>query len=207
MIAGLSVARASQPLLRAKRIAVRYSLRDLLPGSRHRFGLVDVDAAGIKLTLTRFRNGSFDIALPGAGPPPAGPQPVNAVPLRFHARVRDVQVELREPTAFDESARTIRIDGINGEASVDSAAVTQLSPCRRLRRAPARAVHPVGDESICRPVSPCITPRRLGSRCAPSRTISRRRPDVRILHGGASNFDAVVYALGRRGRTSRRRIT
>ncbi|MGB6521312.1 MAG: hypothetical protein WBE83_06045, partial [Candidatus Cybelea sp.] len=124
VIAGLSVARASQPLLRAKRIAVRYSLRDLFPGSRHRFGLVDVDAAGIKLTLTRFRNGSFDIALPGAGPPPAGPQPVNAVPLRFHARVRDVQVELREPTAFDQSARTIRINGINGEASVDSAAVT-----------------------------------------------------------------------------------
>ncbi len=195
VIAGLSVARASQPLLRAKRIAVRYSLRDLFPGSRHRFGLVDVDAAGIKLTLTRFRNGSFDIALPGAGPPPAGPQPVNAVPLRFHARVRDVQVELREPTAFDQSARTIRINGINGEASVDSAAVTSYrlaGAFEERRREPftlrGRIDMPAG-----------FATHHAKAARFPLRALSNffaQSPDVRILHGGASNFDAVVYALG-----------
>ena len=177
------------------RIALRYSLRDLFPGSRHRFGLVNVDAAGIKLTLTRFRDGSFDIALPGVGPPPPGPQPINAVPLRFHARVRDVQIELREPTAFDESARTIRIEGINGEASVDSAAVTsyRVAGAFEERRREPFTVRGRID------VSAGFATHHAKAARFPLRALSNffaQSPDVRILHGGASNFDAVAYALG-----------
>ncbi|HEY2554267.1 MAG TPA: hypothetical protein VGI15_03375, partial [Candidatus Cybelea sp.] len=196
VIAGLSVARASQPLLRAKRITLHYSLRDLFPGSRHRFGLVDVEAAGVKLTLTRFRDGSFDIALPGTGPAPPGPQPVNGVPLRFHARVSDAQIVLREPTAFDASARTIRISGINGEAGIDSAAVTSYRIAgafeERRRREPftvrGRIDEPAG-----------FATHRAKAARFPLRALSNyfaQSPDVVILRGGASNFDAVVYALG-----------
>ncbi|HEY6486956.1 MAG TPA: translocation/assembly module TamB domain-containing protein [Candidatus Cybelea sp.] len=196
VIAGLSVARATQPLLRAKRITLRYSLRDLFPGSRHRFGLTDVEAVGVKLTLTRFRDGSFDIALPGAGAPPPGPQRVNPVPLHFHARVSDAQVVLREPTAFDESARSIRISGINAEASIDSAAVTSYRVAgafeERRRHEPftvrGRIDVPAG-----------FATHHAKAARFPLRALSNyfaQSPDVVILRGGASNFDAVVYALG-----------
>lgn len=62
----VSAARGGEPVLAARRILVHYSLRDLFPGSRHRFGLVGVDVAGVKLTLTRLRDGSFNLNLPAA---------------------------------------------------------------------------------------------------------------------------------------------
>ena len=70
------VERGSEPLLQAQRITIGYSLRDLLPGSRHRFGLTDVEVSGVKLTLTRSRDGSFNIPLPGASAPsvPSAPR-------------------------------------------------------------------------------------------------------------------------------------
>jgi hypothetical protein len=84
----IRVERGSEPLLQAQRITIGYSLRDLLPGSRHRFGLTDVEVSGVKLTLTRSRDGSFNIPLPGASAPSAPSAPrINSVPLRFRVRV------------------------------------------------------------------------------------------------------------------------
>lgn len=193
-ISGLAIDRASLPLLRARRIVVRYSLRDLFPGSKHRFGLLDVDAAGIKLTLTRLSDGSFDIPIPGAIPrtPPQSP---NSVPLRFRVRLRDSQIELREPTAFDESARAIQIAGVNGEASIDSAALTTYRVAGAFeehRREPFTVrgrIDLAAGFATHHAKASRFPLRALANYFAQSR-------DVRVLHGGASNFDAVVYALG-----------
>ncbi len=72
-LTGLRVDRDGKPLFRAARIALRYSLRDLLPGSAHRFGLTRVDASGIRITLTRLANGNFNVPLPTGNSAPTGP--------------------------------------------------------------------------------------------------------------------------------------
>ncbi|HEY6326947.1 MAG TPA: hypothetical protein VIW73_10600 [Candidatus Cybelea sp.] len=121
---GVRVSRGAQPILSVERAAIRYSLRDLLPGSAHRFGIEGIDVAGARVTLTRFRDGSFSIGLPGGAPGAPGPPRVNPVPLRLHVRLRDAQIELREPSAYDVSAKAILVGGVAADADVDTAAVT-----------------------------------------------------------------------------------
>src|SRR5271168_1332505 len=65
VLSGLSVDRGAVPLVRAKQVRVEYSLRDLLPGSRHRFGILALDVTGVRVTITRFRDGTFDLGVPG----------------------------------------------------------------------------------------------------------------------------------------------
>ena len=48
------VSRNGYPVLDARRLDVTYSLRDLLPGSTHRFGLTGVSVDGAKLTVVPF---------------------------------------------------------------------------------------------------------------------------------------------------------
>jgi len=70
------IERKSQPLLSADRLVIGFSVRDLLPGSSRRFGLADVDVSGVKLTLTRFADGSFNLPLPSGATSP-GPQRID----------------------------------------------------------------------------------------------------------------------------------
>jgi hypothetical protein len=120
----LRVDRKSQPLLRADRVVIDFSLRDLLPGSTRRFGLVGLDVSGVRLTLTRFSDGSFNLPLPGAAGTPQ-PERIDEVPLRFGLRVRGGSIVFREPTAFDESARTLQVRHISADATVNTSTITQ----------------------------------------------------------------------------------
>ena len=191
---GIRVARGDLPLLDAKRVALRYSLRDLWPGSSHRFGLLGVEVDGAKLTLTRFKDGSFNINLPHATPRVV-PQRFNSVPLRFWLRVRDAQVELQEPSAFDPSAKDFRVRGVTMRASIDSAALTQY----RLRGAfegnrsepftVVGRVDAIDGYAIHHAQAPYFPVRALANYFADT-------PAVRILAGEARNFDARAYALG-----------
>ncbi|MBV8372275.1 MAG: hypothetical protein JOY69_03365, partial [Candidatus Eremiobacteraeota bacterium] len=126
-LTGVHVSRAGTPLLDARRIDVRYSLRDLLPGSTHRFGLVALDIDGAKVTIVRFRDGSYNFAGPSkpSGFPQARiPQYTNGVPIRVQLRMHDAALELREPDAYDPSAKAIGVSRFNVDASIDSAART-----------------------------------------------------------------------------------
>ncbi len=191
----IRVDRNAQPLLRADRVTVRYSLRDLLPGSRHRFGLLGVDASGIRLTLTRFADGSFNIGLPGRGPSARAPQPPNPVPLNFSVRVRDAQIELREPTAYEASAKEVRIGEIAADAEVDSAAVTTYrvtGAFEERRREPfvvRGKVDAIAGFAMHHATAARFPLRALANYFAQS-------ADVRVLRGGAHDFDVVIYALG-----------
>ncbi len=193
-LSGVRVGRASQPLLDARRIAVRYRLRDLLPGSRHRFGLLGVEIDAAKFTVIRFSNGSFNFNLPHAGPA-TSPARVNPVPLRFWLRVRDAQIDLREPAAYEPSAKEVRIGGINVDASIDTAAVTAYrvrGAFERRRPEPftiAGKVDAVAGYAMHRAQAPDFPVRALANYFADT-------PAVRVLAAEGRNFDARIYALG-----------
>ncbi|MBV8530518.1 MAG: hypothetical protein JO104_04315, partial [Candidatus Eremiobacteraeota bacterium] len=192
-LADVRAQRGNEPLFAATRIVVRYSLRDLLPGSRHRFGLLGVEAIGAKLTLTRFRDGSFNLSFPRAAPPRM-PQHVNSIPLRFWLRVRDSQVELREPAAYDPSAKDLRVDGISVDGSVDTAGVTAY----RARGAfEEQRAEPFTIAGRIDALAGYAMHRARAARF-PMRALANYMADtaaVRILGGDARDFDARVYAL------------
>jgi hypothetical protein len=189
------VTRGDRPLLDAKHIALRFSLRDLLPGSRHRFGLIGIDVVAPKLTLTRFADGSFDLNLPRGGAPPAGPSRVNSVPFMCSVRVRDAQIDLREPAAYDPSAKELRIAAVDASGNVDTAAVTSYrvkgtfqseggEPFTIAGKVDALRGYAVHHAHVTR---------------FPLRALANYFADtaaVRILHATARNFDARIYALG-----------
>jgi hypothetical protein len=193
---GIRAERGEQPLLDAARIAVRYSLRDLLPGSRHRYGLIAAEVDGAKLTLIRFKDGSFNLALPSGGAPPAPvPQRVNPVPVRFSLRVRDTQIDFREPAAYDSSARELRLTGITIDASVDTGGLTAY----RARGAfQERRPEPF---TIGGRIDTAAGYAMHHARAAyfPARALANYfadTPAVRILGGEGRNLDARIYALG-----------
>ncbi|MBV8725939.1 MAG: hypothetical protein JO350_11460, partial [Candidatus Eremiobacteraeota bacterium] len=111
ILSDVHVARRGEPLLDAARIGLTYDLRDLLPGSRHRFGLRGIDIEQPTLTLVRHRDGSFNFNVP-AGGGGARPPRHNPVPLRLTLRLRDGRIVLREPFAYDASARELRAVGL-----------------------------------------------------------------------------------------------
>lgn len=190
----LQIERGDRRLLDARQISVKYSLRDLLPGSAHRFGLRHLEIDGAKLTVIRFKDGSFNFTIPKVTPP-RGPQRVNRVPLRFTVRVRNVEVEMLEPAAFDPSAKEIRISGISADASIESATVTQY----RVRGAfleehaepffVAGKIDAVAGYAMHHATAPTFPVRALANYMADTDA-------VRILGGRAKNLDARVYALG-----------
>ncbi len=193
-LAGVRVERDAQPVLDARRITVRYSLRDLFPGSAHRLGLIAAEIDGAKLTLTRFKDGSFNVNMPRAAGP-ARPQRANAVPLRFHLRVRDSEIDLREPEAFEPSARSFRTRGITVDASIDTSGITTYRAGGAFvapRAEPftiAGRIDAVAGYAMHHARAPYFPARVLGNYMADT-------PVVRIIGGEGRNFDARVYSLG-----------
>ena len=73
-----------QPFLDADRIDVSYSLRDLLPGSQHRFGLLSVTIDRPFITLIHNQNGTYNISLPPSAA--AGPAHIARIPTPCRCR-------------------------------------------------------------------------------------------------------------------------
>jgi hypothetical protein len=192
------VSRRGTPLLDARRVDVRYSLRDLLPGSTRRFGLVALDIDGAKLTIVRFRDGSYNFATPAkpSGIPLAQiPQPVSTVPIAFTLRMHGAALELREPNAFDASAKTIAVKGFSVDASIDTAARTHYTAGGAFvvkgRPDPftiVGTIDAVRSYALHRARAPRFPLRALANYFADT-------PIVRILKGRARDFDARLYSL------------
>lgn len=191
---GIHVARAGEPVLDADQISIHYSLRDLLPGSRRRFGLVGAELSGAKLTITRFRDGSYNFSLPGAPPGPAIPQRVNPVPLNFWVRVRNASLELREPYAYDASAKHVRVRDLDADAQIDTAAVTRYRVSGAFAERRAMPFTIAGRVDAIRGYAM----HHAQAARFPLRALANYFADtaaVRILKGAAHNFDARLYAL------------
>lgn len=118
------VTRHGERVLTAKRIRISYNLRDLLPGSAHRFGLTAVAADGVHLTLVHHADGTYNIGMP-APPGVAGPQiAYNPVPLAFSVNVRNASAVLIDKTRYYRSSGVQRVDDISVRAVIDTQTVT-----------------------------------------------------------------------------------
>jgi len=102
-----------EPLFSAARVDVGFSLRDLLPGSRHRFGLTAVDLERPQLTLIHHADGSYNVSPPGAS---AAARP-DATPIDLRLRVRNGTIALidrfvEKNRERRESLVAIRVDAV-----------------------------------------------------------------------------------------------
>lgn len=188
------VDRGGAPVFEARRIVVRYSLRDLLPGSRHRFGVTAVEVTAPKLTLTRFADGSYNLSLPAARAA-IGPLRVNPVPLRLRFRVVDAQLELREPAAYDPSGKEVRVHEINAEGEIDTAGVTRYSVGGAFEQSGATAPFNIAGRIDAIRGYAIHHARAASLPLAGVANFFADTPAVRIQHATARNLDARIYAL------------
>lgn len=126
-LVGVHVSRGGQTVLDAGRIDVYYNLRDLLPGSRHRFGLTAITVDRPRITIVHNENGTYNIAIPKAVSGGTGRRTENNVPLDFTVRVRDASAALIDEYRYYEASRRQRVDRINVDMSINSAVKTRYN--------------------------------------------------------------------------------
>lgn len=107
--------RQGEPVLAADRLDVQFSLRDLLPGGKRRFGLRAVDLQRPHLTLIHHADGTYNVALPGASGAPARP---DDTPLDVRVRVRDGEVALIDRFVEPNRERRESLTGVNVDAAL-----------------------------------------------------------------------------------------
>lgn len=111
--------RAGEPIATIARVDVGYSLRDLLPGSAHQFGLTSFDVERPAITLIRHKDGSWNI--------PTGSSQSNApssTPFAYSGRIRDGSVEVYDSAQGVVAARHLRARDINADMAVATNAKT-----------------------------------------------------------------------------------
>jgi hypothetical protein len=191
------VSRNGEPVLDAARIDLYYSLRDLLPGSTHRFGLTGVTIASPEFTVVRHRDGTYNIILPTGGAPSSGPslpQRPDPVPLRFDVRVRDGRATLIDQAEFARDHSSQRILTISADATIDSSARTHYVATGALEDVVPQPFRAVGTVDLAR----AYAIHHLQAKAIPIRTIGNfviNSAALRILAGTAHNVDARLYSL------------
>jgi autotransporter translocation and assembly factor TamB len=120
VFAGVRVTSRGDPLLDARRIEVRYRLRDLFPGGARRYGLISVELDGARITLVRHADGSFNVAVPASSAAPPGASDAGA-PLDVETRVRGGSLVVLDPWRTLPSARRLRAGGLDLDGRVESA--------------------------------------------------------------------------------------
>ncbi|MBV9027869.1 MAG: hypothetical protein JO311_04580, partial [Candidatus Eremiobacteraeota bacterium] len=117
------------------------------------------------------------------------------MPLRFALRIRDGSIVLREPFAYDASARELRAAGLTMDGNVDTDGVTRYrlaGAFEERRREPFTVIGRVdtpADYAIHHARARMVPLRALANYFADT-------PEVRILNATGRNFDARLFALG-----------
>lgn len=186
--------RHGEPVLDAQRIDLYYHLRDLLPGSRHRFGLVGITIDHPQITIVHHRDGTYNLASPRGGAPGQAGRP-DTVPLHFYMRVRDGQASLVNEYSFYKEARLQRVVGITANVSVDTATRTSYHIAGAFKGRRDEPFHAAGAIDYIRGYAL----HHVRAAAIPIKTIGNyviNSPSAHILAGTARNFDAKIYALG-----------
>ena len=189
------VSKRGEPVLDAARIDIGYSLRDLLPGSKHRYGVGSISIDHPRVTLVRHKDGSYNVTFPqGGGPAPIGPVPVNLVPIAMTVRIRDAEGDVRAPYALDPQSRSLKVHGVNFDAVVNTNARTHYALRGAFIEHPDEPFRAVGTIDAVRGYAM----HHAYAAAIPIRSIANFLIDssaARILAGTASNFDARLYSL------------
>jgi hypothetical protein len=105
------------------RIDVAYNLRDLLPGSKHMYGLRAITIYRPRITVVHNPDGTYNLPrMPKGGAPKK-----NATPMNFTMRVIDGSLTVTDNTRLDPKARHLLIDGVNVAANVNTGARTRYT--------------------------------------------------------------------------------
>jgi len=119
---GITVtSRRGQEIAFVPRADLVYDVHDLLPGSRHRFGLHALTIYDPQIWIVHNRDGTYNL------PPQAkrAASPRAASPLDFTARIVNGRVTVVDYTRVHADARYLYLDAVNVDAAVNTAAVTQ----------------------------------------------------------------------------------
>lgn len=113
------ISRGGEPVLDAGRVDIDYNPRDLLPGSRHRFGISTITVDAPHITLVHHRDGSYNVAVPQSGPPaPQGPP--NPTPLDIAIHIRGASATLIDTYRFYATSRRMSVDRIDADVQIDN---------------------------------------------------------------------------------------
>lgn len=105
------------------RAEATYNLHDLLPGSRHLYGLRSITVYHPRITVVHNADGTYN--LPSLGK--KGPARSNATPMNFRMRVVGGSLAVIDRTRLDPQAQRISIGDLNADAVVDTAARTHYT--------------------------------------------------------------------------------
>ena len=185
-----------EPVLDAQRVDLWYSLRDLLPGSKHRYGITAVAVDRPVLTLIKHQDGTYNVRLPKAAAPagPENPQLPNRVPIALTVRVRDASGSLRAPFAPDPSARYLGIEHVAINANINSQLRTSYTIDGAFTERTPQPFHAKGVIDVPRG----FAMHHAFAGAVPLRTIGNliiNQQTSKILAGTATRFDGRAYAL------------
>jgi hypothetical protein len=193
----LQISRAGEPVLRARTADVAFSLPDLLPGSKHRFGLLGVTIDRPAITIIHHADGTYNLVLPGAGGTPGRPVPfANAIPLALTVRIRDGSAALIDRYRYYSSSRMQQISGVNVDATIDTGGSTTYTVTGNLQDGGAQPFRIAG-----------LVDARAGGyaihhvtiRAAPIRTLANyfiNSPAARVLGGTVRRMDMRAWRFG-----------
>lgn len=192
------VSKNGEPVLDAVRIDVTYNLRDLLPGSTHRFGLTSVAIDQPHLTIIHHQNGTYNIgqfAATGGGSTAAAPGPYRAgTPLDLTARVRNGSATLIDEYQYYKESRTQAVHNINLDLNTktdDRTHYVLTGAFVDTKDEPLRAVGTIDYHhgyALHHVTAAALPIKAIGNYFIDS-------PAARIVAGTAKNFDARIYAL------------
>ncbi|HLI95858.1 MAG TPA: hypothetical protein VKT72_07195, partial [Candidatus Baltobacteraceae bacterium] len=194
-LVGVHVSHGGQTVLDARRIDVYYNLRDLLPGSTHRFGLTAITIDRPQITIVHNENGTYNIVIPRAVSGGTGRSAPNNVPLNFTVRVRDASAALIDEYRFYEQSRRQRVDRIDVDIAIDSAVQTRYKATGFLEDAGAQPFRIAGTINYLNGYAL----HHVQVRAIPIGTIGNyfiNSPAAHILGGTVRNFDLHAWAYG-----------
>lgn len=192
---GVHVSRHGQPVLDADRVDVFYSLRDLLPGSKHRFGLLAVTIDRPYITLIHNQNGTYNVALPpsAAAGPAHRPHP-NAIPMQMTLRIREGRASLIDQYRYYKESRLQRVDHINVDLALNTVKVTHYVATGDLEDSGPQPFRAVGTINYVKGYAL----HHVHVRAIPIQTIGNYfidSPAARLLGGVVRGMDVRMYAF------------
>jgi len=116
-------AHGGEQLAYIPRIEVAYNLRDLLPGTKHRFGLHALTIYHPQITVVHNPDGTYN--LPKM--PKGGPSNKPAAPMNLTMRVINGSLTVTDRTRVDPAARRLYIGNVNFNAQVHTDARTRYT--------------------------------------------------------------------------------
>lgn len=176
---------AGQQIAYIPRVHVTYALRDLLPGSVHRFGLQSLVVDHPQISIVHNRDGTYNVPEQNRGPAVSR----QAAPLNFTARVIDGTLTMTDYTRKDPGAQHLYLDNVNLVAGVNTAARTRYTASMNYREGPR--LYPIHGSGVMNAATAFVLHHWTAARVPLPRLVNYgvNNPDIHMLGGTLENVD------------------